>query len=73
MRDIIIIDLLSQSLKDIDNYLQSMEHLQNALIILYLEACQFVLENVQLGTLHRRCALICFLQSLPHASFPKIQ
>ena len=49
MRDIIILDLLSQSLQVIDNYLQPMEHLWNALIILYLEACQFVLEDVQLG------------------------
>ena len=57
MRDIIIIDLLSQSLQVIDNYLQSMEYLRNALIILHLEACQLVLEDV--------CALICFLQSLP--------
>ena len=66
MRDNIIIDLLTQSLQVIDNHLQSMEYLWNALIILHLEACQLVLENVQLGTLHRRCALICFLQSLPH-------
>ena len=66
MRDIIILDLLSQSLQVIDNYMQLMEHLQNALIILYLEACQLILEDVQLGTLHRRCALISFLQSLPH-------
>jgi hypothetical protein len=66
MGDIIILDLLSQYLQVIDNDLQSMEHLQNALIILHLETCQLVLEDVQLGTLHRWCALICFLQSLPH-------
>ena len=46
MRDIIVLVLLSQSLQVIDNYLQPMEHLQNALIILYLEDCQLVLENV---------------------------
>jgi type II secretory pathway component PulJ len=66
MRDIIIVDLLSQSLQVIDNHLQTMEHLWNALIILHIEACQLVLDNAQLGTLHRRCALICFLQSLLH-------
>ena len=46
MRDIIIIDLLTQSLQVIDNHLQPMKHLWNALIILHLEACQLVLENV---------------------------
>ena len=46
MRDIIIIDLLTQSLQIIDNHLQSMEHLRNALIIRHLEACQLVLEDV---------------------------
>ena len=56
MRDIIIINLLSQSLQVIDNHLQPMEHLRNALIILHLEACQLILEDVQLGTLHHRCA-----------------
>ena len=61
MRDIIIIDLLSQSFQVIDNHLQMMEHLRNALIFLYLEACQFILDDIQFGTLHRRCALICFL------------
>ena len=66
MRDIIIIYLLSQSLQVIDNYLQSMEHLRNALIFLHLEACQFILEDIQFGSLHRRCALICFLQSFPY-------
>ena len=66
MRDIIILDLLSQCLQIIDNDLQSMEHLWNALIILHLETCQLALENVQLGTLHRWYALIGFLQSLPH-------
>ena len=43
-----------------------MEHLRNALIFLHLEACQFILQDIQLGTLHHRCALICFLQSLSH-------
>ena len=66
MRYIIIIDLLTQSLQIIDNHLQSMEHLWNALIILHLEACQLVLENKQLATLHCWCTLICFLQSLLH-------
>ena len=65
MREIIIIDL-SQCLQIIDNHLQTMEHLRNALIFLHLEACQFILEDIQFGTLHCRCALICFLQSLPH-------
>ena len=51
MRDIIIIDLLTQSLQIINNHLQSMKHLQNGLIILHLEAYQLVLENVQLDTL----------------------
>ena len=46
MRYIIIIDLFSQSLQVIDNYLQSMKHLRNAVIILHLEACQLVLEDV---------------------------
>ena len=45
MRDIIILDL-EQSLQVIDNYLQPMEHLRNALIILHLEACQLVLQDV---------------------------
>ena len=45
MRDIIIIDLLSQSLQVIDNYLQSMEHIPNALIILHFEACQLALKD----------------------------
>jgi hypothetical protein len=43
-----------------------MKHLRNALITFYLEACQLVLENVQLGTLHHRCDLISFIQSLLH-------
>ena len=43
-----------------------MEHLRNALIILHLKACQFVLEDVQLGTLHRWCTLIGLLQSHPY-------
>ena len=64
MRDIIILDLFSQSLQIIDNDLQAMEHLRYALIIFHLETCQLVLEDVQLGTLHRRCAIICFFQSL---------
>jgi hypothetical protein len=46
MKDIIIFDLFSQSLQAIDNLLQMMEHLRNALIILHLEAYQLVLENV---------------------------
>jgi hypothetical protein len=46
MKDIIIIDLFSQSLQVIDNHLQMMEHLQNALIILHHEAYQLVLENI---------------------------
>ena len=46
MRDVIIIDLLTQRLQVINNHLQSMEHLQNALIILHLEACQLVLQDV---------------------------
>jgi hypothetical protein len=46
MKYIIIIDLFSQSLQVIDNHLQMMEHLRNALIILHLEAYQLVLENV---------------------------
>ena len=43
-----------------------MKYLRNALIILRLEACQLVLEDVKLGTLDCWCALISFFQSLPH-------
>ena len=64
MGDIIIIYLLSQSLQIIHNHLEPMKHLRDALIILHLEACQLVLEDVQLSTLDRRCALIGLLQSL---------
>ena len=48
MRDIIIIDLLTQCHQVIHNHLEPMEHLQNALIILHLKACELVIENVQL-------------------------
>jgi hypothetical protein len=65
MKNIIIIDLLTQSFQVIDNHLQSMEHLQNALIILHLEACQLVLEDILFALLTASMPS-CLLQSLPY-------